>query len=232
MKKVIRYCLALIGMVVLAASIYFIVVYPPLMAANASKLMCSCVYVMKRSPESVVQKEFKVYPSYLQPLLEKVKIEFPDSNGVTAKIMWATKKSIYRKGLGCTLLAERVEEEVRKQNPRIAEPPLINQDSLSWPMGNVNASVSVPGVDYEKINQAINEAFEETDSEKPKNTHAVLILYDGKIVGEKYGEGFNHNSLFMGWSMTKSITNGIAGVLVKKGKLKLDAPAPVKVWEN
>src|SRR6185369_11527851 len=99
MKRAIKYFLVLLGVIVLAGSIYFIVVYPPLMAANASKLMCSCVYVMKRTPESVAQKEFKVYPSYLQPLLETVQIEFPDSTGVTAKIMWSTKKSIFRKGL-------------------------------------------------------------------------------------------------------------------------------------
>ena len=182
MKRVLKYTGIGIGGIILTAVTYFLVVYPPLMAANASKLMCSCVYVMGRSPESVVQKEFMIYPSYLQPVLRTVRIEFPDSNSVTAKIFWSTRKSIFRKGLGCTLLAERSEEEVWKQQPHLADKPRLNQDTIPWPMGNRASEELITGVDYQKIEEAINESFTETNPERPKNTLAVVVVYDGKIV--------------------------------------------------
>ncbi len=66
----------------------------------------------------------------------------------------------------------------------------------------------------------------------PYSAHAVIVLYDGKIVGEKYGAGFDQHAMLMGWSMTKSITNALVGVLVGEGKLNIDAPAPVPEWRQ
>ena len=59
----------------------------------------------------------------------------------------------------------------------------------------------------------------------------MLIVYDGKIISERYADGFNEDSKLIGWSMTKSITNALVGILVKQGKLDISKPAPVKTWE-
>ena len=61
---------------------------------------------------------------------------------------------------------------------------------------------------------------------------AIVVVHDGKIIAERYAPGFYHNSRLMGWSMTKSITNSLIGILVKDGKLKTELPAPVSDWEN
>ncbi len=216
-----------LGGIALAGILFVLVNYPPILAGMASKLMCSCVYVMGRSPESVVQKELTVYP-----VMNTAKFEMKDSSSVTAAVLWATRKSIYRKGLGCTLLAERTEEEVLQQHPQLPHPPTINQDSIPWPIGNQISDSTMKGVDYTKIQLALQEAFEETDPEKTKNTLAVVILFDGKIVGEKYAEGLDPNTPLMGWSMTKSLINGLVGVLVQEGKLSISEPAPVPEWQN
>ena len=80
--------------------------------------------------------------------------------------------------------------------------------------------------------QAIDEAFFEENPERPKNTLAILVVFEGQIVGEKYANGFDQKSRFSGWSMTKSLTNALVGILVKEGKLRLDQPAPVTEWQN
>ena len=36
----------------------------------------------------------------------------------------------------------------------------------------------------------------------------------------------------MGWSMTKSITNALVGILVKEGKLDVNKSAPVAEWHE
>ena len=95
MKKVFKYALMLMGTLILAFILYALVNYPSILAGMASKTMCSCVYVMGRSPESVVEKELSVFPG-----LNTAKFEMQDSSSVSARFLWTTRKSIYRKGLG------------------------------------------------------------------------------------------------------------------------------------
>ena len=227
MKKILKYFFLLLGSVLLIAIIYLSITFTPIMAGMAAKTMCSCVYVLGRSPDSVKEKELSVFPG-----LSSAKIEFIDSNAVTATILGSTKKAIYRKGLGCTLLAERSEAEVRSQKIISADPSVVDQNSLAWPSGNILSDTLLPGVDYTKIKHAMDDAFIDTNPDKPLNTLAVIIVYDGNIVGEKYAEGLDLNSKLMGWSMTKSLTNALVGTLVKDGKLNLNQPAPVAEWKT
>jgi CubicO group peptidase (beta-lactamase class C family) len=57
-------------------------------------------------------------------------------------------------------------------------------------------------------------------------------VHNGNIVAEQYAEGFSKNSKLIGWSMTKSITSALTGLLVKEGKLNVDDPAPVSEWKE
>ena len=63
-------------------------------------------------------------------------------------------------------------------------------------------------------------------------TRAVVVVQDGRIVAERYGNGFGPTNRFISWSMAKSVTATLIGTLVDAGKLKLDAPAPVPAWAN
>ncbi len=72
--------------------------------------MCSCIFVMGRDQQSVMDKELQVFPG-----LSSASIEITEDSTVTATVFWKTSKAIFRKGLGCTLLAEQSEEEVRAQ---------------------------------------------------------------------------------------------------------------------
>jgi hypothetical protein len=63
-------------------------------------------------------------------------------------------------------------------------------------------------------------------------TRAVIVVYHNQIVLEKYARGFTANTKQTGWSMAKSITNAMIGVLVKQGKLKINYPAPLAEWQN
>jgi CubicO group peptidase (beta-lactamase class C family) len=58
------------------------------------------------------------------------------------------------------------------------------------------------------------------------------VIQNGAIVAEQYASGYNKTSKFLGWSMAKSITSALIGILVKKGKLTVDAPAPVASWQD
>lgn len=229
MKKIVKWFLLLLAGIVLVALGYVLVYFPPIMTGMNAKTMCSCVFVTGRTPESVLQKELQVFPGLTWA---EIKIHENDSS-VTSSLLWKTSKAIYRKNLGCTLLADQDESEVRSQkiNRPITE-PWVNQDTIDWPSGNRIPGEKVPGLDYESLEKAMAKAFTDVDSLKPVHTHAVVVVYDGKLVGEKYAPGFNYNSRLMGWSMTKSIANALTGILVKEGKLSIDDPAPIQEWQN
>jgi CubicO group peptidase (beta-lactamase class C family) len=227
MKRFFRIlALTIIGILILSIT-FVVVTFPPIMSGMAAKTMCSCVFVAGRTAESVVQKELQVFPG-----LSKAEIKFTEDSTVSAKILWKTSKAIFRKGLGCTLLAEGDEHKIRNQKINLPAQPLVNQDTIPWPSGNITNDSIPSGIKNDILLKTLDDAFFEQDPAKPLNTLAIVVVHDGKIIAERYAPGFYHYSRLMGWSMTKSITNSLIGILVKDGKLKTELPAPVSDWEN
>jgi CubicO group peptidase (beta-lactamase class C family) len=227
MKKILKVLLYLVLSIVIVVVAYAAFTAPTIMTGMAAKTMCSCVYIAGRTPESVKKKELQVFPG-----LSSAGIEINNSDSsVTATVLWNKSKAIFRKGLGCTLISERSEHEVRSQKINLPTLP-PEQDSIPWPTGNLVSNTPLADVNYKIINEAVAGAFADVDDENPVHTHAVLVVYNGKIIGEKYADGFDIHSKMMGWSMTKSITSALIGILVKEGKLKVSDPAPVPEWQD
>ena len=65
-----------------------------------------------------------------------------------------------------------------------------------------------------------------------QGTRAVLLIEDGKVVAKRYAPGFSDANRLISWSMAKTITGFLVGMLVHDGKLKLDAPAPIAEWRR
>ncbi|MEO0870542.1 MAG: serine hydrolase [Pseudomonadota bacterium] len=63
-------------------------------------------------------------------------------------------------------------------------------------------------------------------------TRAVLVLRNGKIAAERYAEGYDADTRFISWSMAKTVTAVLVGMLVADGRLSLDEPAPVPMWQR
>ncbi len=227
MKK-LRLFSSILLILIIALLGYMFISVLPIMTGMAAKTMCSCVYTLERTPESVKQKELTVFPG-----LSKATFIFSvKDSSVTARLLGKESKAIFRKGSGCTLLAERSEEELRRQKFELPVTPSINQSDLLWPAGDRLLDSVIPGVNYAQINNAVDSAFIDINPGHPVFTHAVLVVYDGQLVAEKYANCFTKNSKMMGWSMTKSITNALVGILVKEGRLKVEAPAPIMEWQN
>jgi CubicO group peptidase (beta-lactamase class C family) len=146
------------------------------------------------------------------------------------EVFSAKRKAVFRKGLGCSLVVEMTEEALRSQKADLPAGPPADQDSLAWPAGNLLSDSAVAGVDHQKLTQVLDSAFSEPGPQKLRRIRAMVVVHDGKIIAERYAEGFSPNSKLIGWSMTKSITNALVGILVKQGRLKIDEPAAVKTW--
>lgn len=85
------------------------------------------------------------------------------------------------------------------------------------------------GAPKEQLARQIDELF---TSEGIGETRAVLVLADGKIAAERYGEGYDSETRFISWSMAKTVTAVLVGMLVADGLLSVNEPAPVPLWQR
>ena len=49
-----------------------------------------------------------------------------------------------------------------------------------------------------------------------------MVVYADQIITERYAPGFSADTTMISWSMAKSFTNALVGILVGQGKLSLD----------
>ena len=98
-----------------------------------------------------------------------------------------------------------------------------------WPMGDAVPVVPLAeGVDAAKVAQAVDAAFEPAEG----MTAAFVVTHKGRIIGERYGEGIDLHTPLESWSMGKSLTATLMGVLIQQGVYDLWQPAPVPEWQT
>ena len=228
LKKIFLWSFLAVIVSALSYGIYYASQAFPILAGYGAKSLCSCVALGGRQPENVISNELG------SGILSLGSFEFnaTDSSATGSVFGFAKRKAVYRKGLGCTLLSEIEETELRNQKFIVAKLPTVNQDTIPWPSGNLLKDTTIEGVDYGKINAVIEDAFTEPGEEKNRRTRAVIVLYDGQIISEKYTDGFTQQSRLLGWSMAKSLTNALVGLLVRQEKLSLNDHPPFEEWKN
>lgn len=147
----------------------------------------------------------------------------------TASVLGLKKrKAIYREGLGATL----IDEDFDVTKPYGVPKRIKLNSKLPFPYGDAEVKDSVfANVDYAKLNRAVANAFD-VKVDNDKRTRSVLVIYKDKIIAEKYADGFSKNSILLGWSMTKSISGTLFGILQKQGKYDIYKPAPIVEWQN
>jgi CubicO group peptidase (beta-lactamase class C family) len=106
---------------------------------------------------------------------------------------------------------------------------LPDPSTQPWPMGDVLPEEPLPaGIDTEKVAQAVAAAFEPAEG----LTAAFVVTYKGRIIGERYGDGITMHTPLESWSMGKSLTATLMGVLIEQGVYDLWQPAPVPEWQT
>lgn len=91
------------------------------------------------------------------------------------------------------------------------------------------AVIDKPGVGRERLARAVDALFTAPEAGE---TRALLVLKDGRIVAERYGPGYHENTRFVSWSMAKTVTAVMIGMLVSDGRLRLDESVPVPAWQR
>jgi CubicO group peptidase (beta-lactamase class C family) len=217
-KKKITYGVLLALLLALGFGGNYAIQYAYIGSSYAAKTTCSCVFVSKRSWESTKAED--LYPvNFVNVAIDQ------QAQSVTANVYGlAEAKAIYRKGLGCTLVNELSEEEIKQQ----ATVNLLD----NIPTDALKIVDTLANVDYKALQQTIDAIFAEKNPAQILRTRAVVVLHKGQIIAEKYGNGISAQTPLLGWSMTKSVTNAMIGLLVKDGKIDIKKPAPITEWAS
>ncbi len=204
-------------------------------AAFMAKTYASAVFVSGLDPQKVGNEEFAVEAEIDRKLKRYLAVDLDreDKSVTVTALGMIARRAIYREGLGCTLLIGHSEDEVRSQ--AFEPPPRLpgNPEDILWPMGDLIPEEDWPAeVDAQALTAALDGAFSEPNPSRPRRTRAVIVLYKGRIIAERYAEGITEKTPLVGWSMTKSVTNALVGILVGQGRLSLDEPVSVPEWSR
>jgi CubicO group peptidase (beta-lactamase class C family) len=93
------------------------------------------------------------------------------------------------------------------------------------------AEGSPAGVDASVLEAAVSSVFEERGRAGLPETRALLVVQGGRVVLERYADGFGRDTRFHSWSMAKSVTQALLGTLVHAGKLQIDQRVPLPAWQ-
>jgi len=222
MKKIVKFGLIPLLIIVIGVVVYN---YPRLniITGFSAKSVCSCTFEADRDLASIENGDNGFSPINLASNT----INFEEKS-VTSKVFGLkARKAIYKKGVGCVLLPENFKNEIIFRPNRT-----IKEINLPYPYGNLPQKDTIfSNVNYEALKVAVENAFDK-NGDSIKNTRAVLVLYNNQIVAEKYTKGFSKETKLLGWSMTKSITSAVIGVLKKQGKVTINQTNLFPEWEN
>jgi len=84
-------------------------------------------------------------------------------------------------------------------------------------------------VGKEKLAEAIAPFFEDPALAE---TRALVVMQGGRVIAERYAPGYGPDTRLISWSMAKSVTATLVGLMVADGRLALDEPAPVPEWQT
>jgi CubicO group peptidase (beta-lactamase class C family) len=184
----------------------------PVGSGYKAKVVCSAVFGCGRNADDVLALDVAAEAyAIMRPFRTEIDRE---RRSVTVSFLgMRPKTAVYRPGIGASL------------SPSPAGPA-----SLPEPGPPANALPAGTARDPERLERAFDAAFAEKNPKRLRRTRAIVVLKDGKLVGERYAPGFSAECRMPGWSVTKSLVNALVGILVRDGKLDVKRDRLFPEW--
>jgi CubicO group peptidase (beta-lactamase class C family) len=189
--------------------------------AFKAKMLCSEVFVAGRPPEDVLAD---TEIDDLKPLwLVDANVDWMSRTSVATSLFGAIEyHAQFRGDAGCSLAFDGAPKPGVVQVPRSP----VNAPANGLPDAPADPRSAEDG----HLASLLDAAFSEPDPQHLRRTRAILIVQDGRIVGERYAAGVGPGTPFLGWSMTKSVLNALVGILIKEGRLSLGGSSRLEAW--
>ena len=196
-------------------------------AASYAKVLCSAVFVSGRDAEEAKQNSAYVLmtePDRAKPIAAEVDRQ---AKRVRVTVESITRTAAFYGDQGCVI--HPADHDGVHFKPVPVRTTLPDAATQAWPMGDAPSTEPWPaGLDRAKMQAAVDLAF----ADPAGLTAAMVVLYKGQIVGERYMAGITKDTQLESWSMGKSLTATLVGLAIKDGAFSLDDPAPVPDWRR
>jgi CubicO group peptidase (beta-lactamase class C family) len=90
-----------------------------------------------------------------------------------------------------------------------------------WPLGSFFQMDEDWPADVDR--KCVEDAIDVDFTSNLQRARSVVIVRNGKMMFERYSDVVNEASPLLGWSMTKTMTMALVGILVKEGRLDINA---------
>ncbi len=200
--------------------------------AHLAKYLCSGIFVAGREQADVIENDMRP-TGLLAGLGEDLAIDVDRARRrvTVAAPGGATRSAVYHDGQGCTIVPAGNDDAFFVPVPIL--PALPNPGATPWPMGDLlDAAPSPPGIDRRALDAALDRAMDDAVWPVPPRTRGLVVVHCGRIVGERYAPGFDRHVRQICWSMGKSITAALIGILIHHGHVHLDDFAPIAEWKG
>ncbi len=195
--------------------------------AGFAKTLCSAVFVTGLDPEFAAENVGFFSAPYEQRRhvtaievdhdLRQISLSLPDGVVRTAK---------FNGDHGCVALPIG-EDDVFFEPVEITS-TLPDPSTQPWPLGDMLPETPLPAeIDQDRLAQALDAGFDPAGM-----TAALVVTHKGRIIGERYGDGITMHTPLESWSMGKSLTATLMGVLIQQGTYELYQPAPIPEWQE
>lgn len=195
-------------------------------AAGYAKVLCSAVFVSNREPEEARRNSAFLF----LPDSERLTDVTVDREAREARVTLdgeIVRTARFHGDQGCVVIPRDADGVLFE--PLEFDSTLPDASTQDWPLGDRLPEGPLPeSIDARKLEAAVDRAFADPEA----LTAAFLVVHQGHIVAERYGQGAGIDTQLESWSMGKSLTATLVGRLVQEGDLDLYAPAPVPAWQG
>ena len=212
-KTVLRIVLAVLVAALLGGCLYLNSLLP-IITGYAAKNLASDVFVSGREPVDV--EALDLHFSFIKYTRNKVDFE---NKTVTSRFLWGKSVAAYRDGYGVTLLRGKKAAELQAEKYPLA-PEAEGPDFLEPGDSALTARLA-------PIAKALVD-----DHAYNGTPFAFVVLHEGKVVAERYREGLTARTRLLSWSMAKSFTNALVGIMAGDGMVDIYAPTGIPEWQG
>lgn len=197
-------------------------------AAGFAQVMCNAVFITGLDPDFAAENVgYFTAPYAARAALGKPVIDRATKTVSVSVPGGPTRVSRYLGDQGC--LAFPVGESEPHYRPERVRPRLPDPATQDWPMGDRLPRSPLPKqVDAARLAAAVDAAFAEPDA----HTAAYVVTWRGRIIAERYAPGITPHTRLESWSMGKSVTASMMGILLHEGRYDLWQPAPIPEWQS
>lgn len=194
--------------------------------AGFAKILCSAVFITGLEPDDAAAN----VGGFISPFEQRQSVVAREIDRerefVALTLADGTERTAQRYGSqGCVAHPLNV-RQVRFRSS-VIEPNLPPAESTPWPMGDVVSDEPFPpAIDLDAVRRALDAGFGPPEA----RTLGLVVTWKGRILGERYGEGVDVHTPLESWSMTKSLTGTLMGVLIQQGAYELWQQAPIPEW--